>query len=111
VYEVAIWSYDKNLLDSINELEMDGVEYGSIVFDDAFSAENITAYINMGAAQINFLAIALPLLVSRKKQEDNKTEIYIRTSEVNIDLKNLVAKYTKQIKIQIIEMSDKKEGK
>jgi uncharacterized protein YsxB (DUF464 family) len=108
MYEVAIWTYDNNLLDSINELKMNGVEYGNLILDDASSIENVTAYINLGATLISFLAIALPLIVSKKNNQDNKTEIFIKTTEVSLDLKNLVAKYKKQIKVEIIEVVDKK---
>ena len=106
--EIAVWSYDNNLLEEIESLDVEGVEYGRVVFDDASSLENITVYISLTASIISFLAAMLPLMVKRKKKSDNNTTVYIRTTETTTDLKNLVTKYKEEVKIEIIQIPDEK---
>lgn len=106
--EITVCSHDNDLLDEIELLHVDGIEYGRPVFDDASSPEIITAYINIAASIITFLAAALPLISKRKEKNCKSAVVYIRTTETTNDLKELVSTYKEHIKIEIINQTSDK---
>jgi len=106
--EITICSHNDELLSEIESMQIEGVSYGRVYFDAANSPETIIAYINIGGAIIGFLAVIIPLVVKRNRKNNTHTELFVRTEEVTVELKEFVAKYKSEVKIILTETPKKK---
>ena len=103
--EITISTYDSELLHAIAKLKIDNLEFKHLLLDDATSPENLIAYIGLASALISLLAAILPLI--SKSNSKRKTTIYIRTTEVTSDLRNLITNHKEQVTIEVIQIVKK----
>ena len=106
MHEITITTFDQELLRTISEIDETEVEFGQTILDDATSPEVIIAYISLASSLISLLAAILPLIAKSNKNTTKKSCVYIRTSEITTDLKNLASTHKEEIKIEIIDTSE-----
>lgn len=98
--EVAISCSDE-LMDEIEKLNIDGVQYSRILYDDISTLDQIIAYINLGAGVFAFLGALLPLIANKTKdkKDSEKPTVIIRVTEIDYDTEKLITRYKEEVKI------------
>lgn len=106
MHEITVTTFDQELIRKISEIDENKVEFRQVILDDAASPEIIIACVGLASALISLLAAILPIIAKSNKSLTKKSYVYIRTSEITTDLKNLASTHKEEIKIEIIDTSE-----
>ena len=96
-------TYDKDIDHGIWGLKTPDIRIEQSLRKELGSPSQITVYLELGTAALNFVAAVLMLIAAREKGKPRTTKTIVRLRKSEVDLKALVARYEESIQVEVQE--------
>lgn len=96
-------TYDKEIDHGIWELKTPDIRIEQPLRKALGFPSEITVYLQLGTAALNFVAAVLMLIAAKEKGKPSKTKTLLRIRKSEVDLRALVVRHEESIHIEVQE--------